>query len=66
MTLSQEHDTFLTELKVQKIDISIFLINGIQLTGRVTQFDDISIVIEGIKQQMVYRHAIATIVPKKH
>lgn len=64
MSSSLQHDKFLAHLREQAISVSVFLINGIQLTGTILQFDDSSLFLDGPKQQMVYRHAVATIVPK--
>lgn len=59
-------DTFLNQLRKENQSITLFLINGFQLRGTVKGFDNFTVVIESEgKQQMVYKHAISTIVPAK-
>lgn len=56
-------DTFLTALKNQQVSVSIFLISGIKLHGVVGDFDEHVIMLKHSITQMVYKHAISTIVP---
>ncbi|MFW6281695.1 MAG: RNA chaperone Hfq [bacterium] len=58
-------DNILNEVRKKKIPVTIFLINGYQLTGLVLGFDNFTVILqdEG-KEQMVYKHAISTIIPK--
>ncbi len=68
MTKSQINlqDTFLNQLRKDGQSITLFLINGFQLRGVVKGFDNFTVVMEcDGKQQMVYKHAISTIVPTK-
>jgi host factor-I protein len=58
-------DAFLNELRDQQIQISIFLINGIKLHGIVDYFDDEVVMLKNTITQMVYKHAISTVVPSK-
>lgn len=59
-------DTFLNQLRKEGQSITLFLVNGFQLRGLVKGFDNFTVVIESDgKQQMVYKHAISTIVPAK-
>jgi len=59
-------DTFLNQLRKENQSITLFLINGFQLRGVVKGFDNFTVVMEcDGKQQMVYKHAISTIVPAK-
>ncbi len=57
-------DPFLNEIRRAKIPVSIFLVNGIKLQGVVESFDQFVVLLKNnICQQMVYKHAISTIVP---
>jgi len=57
-------DSFLTEAKIQNIYLTIFLVNGYQIRGTVRAYDNYTIVMESDnKQQLIYKHAISTIVP---
>ncbi len=59
-------DVFLNEVRKNKIQITIFLISGFQLKGYVNGFDPYTVIIDSDgKQQMIYKHAISTIVPSK-
>ena len=58
-------DTFLTKLKDEKVPVAIFLVNGIKLQGRVESFDDKVIMLDNSIKQMVYKHAISTVVPNR-
>ncbi len=57
-------DQFLNEVRKEHTMLTVFLMNGFQLKGVLTGFDSFAIVVvsEG-KQQMIYKHAISTIVP---
>ncbi|WFD12033.1 RNA chaperone Hfq [Tepidibacter hydrothermalis] len=57
-------DLFLNQARKEKIAITIFLMNGVQLKGRVKGFDSYIIILENEgKQQMIYKHAVSTIIP---
>ncbi len=59
-------DIFLNEVRKNKSQITIFLVSGFQLKGYVTGFDAYTVMIDSDgKQQMIYKHAISTIVPSK-
>lgn len=59
-------DIFLNQVRKEHIPITIYLVNGFQIKGMVKGFDSYIIVIESEgKQQMIYKHAISTIVPSK-
>ncbi|MCF6317669.1 MAG: RNA chaperone Hfq [Proteobacteria bacterium] len=58
-------DPFLNTLRKDRIPVSIFLINGIKLQGTIESFDQFVIVLNNKLNQMVYKHAISTIVPSK-
>lgn len=58
-------DNFLNSLRKDHTPVSIFLVNGIKLQGRVDSFDQYVIMLKNTMSQMVYKHAISTIVPGK-
>lgn len=59
-------DTFLNSVRKAKTSLTIFLVNGVKLQGVVTWFDNFCILLlrDG-QMQMVYKHAISTIVPSE-
>ena len=59
-------EAILNEVCKERIPVTLFLMNGFQLRGIVTGFDSFVVVLvtEG-KQQMIYKHAISTLVPMK-
>ncbi|MDC9729307.1 MAG: RNA chaperone Hfq [Methyloprofundus sp.] len=66
MSKSQNlQDTFLNTLRKEHTPVSIFLVNGIKLQGRVDSFDQYVIMLKNTMVQMVYKHAVSTIVPGK-
>lgn len=59
-------DAFLNQLRKENVPVTIFLVNGFQLKGVVKGFDNFTVVLDSEgKQQMVYKHAISTIIPAK-
>ncbi|NLM20753.1 MAG: RNA chaperone Hfq [Peptococcaceae bacterium] len=60
-------DLFLNQTRKENIPVTIYLINGFQLKGTVKGFDNFTVLLdfEG-KQQMVYKHAISTVMPLRH
>ena len=56
-------DPFLNALRKEKVSVSIYLVNGINLQGYVESFDQFVIVLKNSVSQMVYKHAISTVVP---
>lgn len=57
-------DTFLNQVRKENLPVTIYLINGFQLKGVVKGFDNFTVVVEFEgKQQMVYKHAISTVMP---
>ncbi|PKM35863.1 MAG: RNA chaperone Hfq [Gammaproteobacteria bacterium HGW-Gammaproteobacteria-10] len=58
-------DNFLNALRKEHTPVSIFLVNGIKLQGRVDSFDQYVVMLKNTISQMVYKHAISTIVPSK-
>ena len=60
-------DTFLNQLRKEKILSTIFLVNGYQIKGSICCFDNFTILLQvEEKQQMVYKHAVSTIVPSRN
>ena len=58
-------DPFLNVLRREKIPVSIFLVNGIKLQGHIESFDQFVVLLKNNISQMVYKHAISTIVPSR-
>ncbi len=58
-------EPFLNSLRKQKIPVSIYLINGIKLQGQIESFDRFVVQLRASVTQIVYKHAISTIVPSK-
>ena len=57
---------FLNQVRKEGIPVTVFLVNGFQLKGNLRGFDNFTVILESEgKQQMVYKHAISTIVPNK-
>jgi host factor-I protein len=56
---------FLQALKDQQVSVAIFLKNGIKLEGHILNFDEDILVLKSTFSQMVFKHAIATIVPAR-
>ena len=63
--LTTLQDPFLNALRKERIQVSIYLVNGIKLQGVVESFDQYVILLRNTITQMVYKHAISTIVPAK-
>jgi len=59
-------DVFLNQVRKDKIVVVVYLTNGFQLKGIVRGFDNFIVILEAEgKQQMIYKHAISTIIPNK-
>ena len=58
-------DPFLMILRRERIPVSIYLINGIKLQGQVESFDQYVVLLRNSVTQMVYKHAISTVVPSR-
>ncbi len=59
-------DPFLNVLRKEKVPVSIYLVNGIKLQGQVDSFDQFVVLLKNSVSQMVYKHAISTIVPARN
>ncbi|MRX27569.1 RNA chaperone Hfq [Kangiella sp. HZ709] len=56
-------DPFLNALRREKVPVSIYLVNGIKLQGQIESFDQFVILLKNTVNQMVYKHAVSTVVP---
>ena len=63
-----DKDLFLNNARKERIPVTIFLMNGVQVKGNVRGFDSYIILLEGENRQqnMIYKHAVSTIVPSKY
>ncbi len=59
-------DPFLNALRKDRIPVSIYLVNGIKLQGQIDSFDQFVVLLKNSVSQMVYKHAISTIVPARN
>lgn len=58
-------EPFLNTLRKERIPVSIYLVNGIKLQGQIESFDQFVVLLRNSVSQMVYKHAISTIVPSR-
>lgn len=58
-------DPFLNILRREKVPVSIFLVNGIKLQGQIESFDQFVVLLRNSVNQMIYKHAISTVVPAR-
>ena len=59
-------DPFLNLLRKEKVPVSIYLVNGIKLQGTIDSFDQFVVLLKNSVNQMVYKHAISTVVPARN
>ena len=59
-------DPFLNQLRKERVPVSIYLVNGIKLQGHIESFDQFVILLRNTVNQMVYKHAISTVVPARN
>jgi host factor-I protein len=59
-------DPFLNALRKERVPVSIYLVNGIKLQGQIDSFDQFVVLLKNAVNQMVYKHAISTIVPARN
>ncbi|MEO5359366.1 MAG: RNA chaperone Hfq [Nitrospirota bacterium] len=57
-------DTYLNFLRKEKMPVMIYLVNGVKLKGVIKGFDSFVIILKDIKQQLIYKHSISSIVPE--
>jgi host factor-I protein len=58
-------DPFLNALRKEHVPVSIYLVNGIKLQGQIESFDQYVVLLKNTVTQMVYKHAISTVVPAR-
>lgn len=58
-------EPFLNALRRDRIPVSVYLVNGIKLQGQIESFDQFVVLLKSAVSQMVYKHAISTIVPSR-
>ncbi len=58
-------EPFLNVLRKERIPVSIYLVNGIKLQGQIESFDSFVVLLKNTVSQMVYKHAISTVVPSR-
>lgn len=59
-------DPYLNALRRERVPVSIFLVNGIKLQGQIESFDQFVVLLKNTVSQMVYKHAISTVVPARN
>nr|VFK29098.1 MAG: RNA-binding protein Hfq [Candidatus Kentron sp. MB]VFK30925.1 MAG: RNA-binding protein Hfq [Candidatus Kentron sp. MB]VFK75736.1 MAG: RNA-binding protein Hfq [Candidatus Kentron sp. MB] len=59
-------DPFLNTLRKERVPVSIFLVSGIKLQGQIESFDQFVVLLKNTVSQMVYKHAISTVVPSRN
>jgi host factor-I protein len=63
--LQHLQDSFLNALRREHVHVSLYLVNGIRLQGRIESFDLHVVLLKNVVTQMVYKHAISTVVPAR-
>ena len=58
-------DPYLNLLRKERVPVSIYLVNGIKLQGQIESFDQFVILLKNTVSQMVYKHAVSTVVPSR-
>ena len=58
-------DPYLNALRKERVPVSIYLVNGIKLQGQIESFDQFVVLLKNTVSQMVYKHAISTVVPAR-
>jgi host factor-I protein len=59
-------DPFLNALRKERVPVAIYLVNGIKLQGHIDSFDQFVVLLKNSVSQMVYKHAISTVVPARN
>ncbi|HET7332347.1 RNA chaperone Hfq [Dyella sp.] len=59
-------DPFLNALRRERVPVAIYLVNGIKLQGTIESFDQFVVLLRNQVSQMVYKHAISTVVPARN
>ncbi len=58
-------DIFLNQMRKEKIQVTMYLVNGARISGTIKGFDNFVILMKQENQQLVYKHAISTIIPER-
>jgi len=58
-------EPFLNVLRKERVPVAIYLVNGIKLQGQIESFDQFVVLLKNTVSQMVYKHAISTVVPSR-
>ncbi len=67
MTKGQSlQDPFLNALRRERVPVAVYLVNGIKLQGTIESFDQFVVLLRNTVSQMVYKHAISTVVPARN
>ncbi len=59
-------EPYLNALRKERVPVSIYLVNGIKLQGQIDSFDQFVILLRNAVSQMIYKHAVSTIVPSRN
>ena len=59
-------DPYLNALRKERVQVSIYLVNGIKLQGQIESFDQFVVLLKNTVSQMVYKHAMSTVVPARN
>lgn len=59
-------DPYLNALRKERVPVSVYLVNGIKLQGQIESFDQFVVLLKNSVSQMVYKHAISTVVPARN
>lgn len=65
MSTNNLQDNYLNQLRKEKTPVVVYLTNGVRLKGIIKGFDSFVIILKEATQQMIYKHAVSTIVPEK-
>ncbi|MBF0587829.1 MAG: RNA chaperone Hfq [Magnetococcales bacterium] len=63
---SNIQDPFLNTLRREKVPVTVFLMNGIKLQGVITSFDNYCLMLKNSVTQLVFKHAISTVMPSRN
>ena len=64
--MSTLQDPFLNALRKERMHVSVYLVNGIKLQGEIDSFDQYVVMLRNSVSQMIYKHAISTVVPARN
>lgn len=59
-------EPYLNALRKERVPVSIYLVNGIKLQGQIESFDQFVVLLRNSVSQMIYKHAISTVVPARN